>query len=546
MSSTQNTSSPRAPRGKHHHSKSATQTPPANNGNASQRRRRGNRAPNGHAHPHGDAQAAAAHKAAPLHDPAFSDSAVFSSEDVHLPKGPRNAKKHTNSQPASDRVFSPSAVATASLTDSELAPINHSTPVKVQGAYAGASFNASPAANKLPIPKFLSKSVPAKPRTGIPTPPPEDGSDSASSPTPSPPSPSRAPIPVPPRHEDSPLDMLFKADRAEKARNGNGSPASAAFNSPQPPSTNGRPNHVKHDSYSSLNTVFPIELDGEARNPRNSPPSASPQAFRSVTEPSKVPQVSNGAYPAASDPMQDLLNRLSISKNTVNSTPQPAEHAPSDPSSRHHTPSPFYDGRSPFRSASGPTTPVPAAQSSDFFYGNSKNLSPLFKQIQADSPRHNSGLRTEITADSPLMQQGGFAPVSPPQFQQDPNAVSRHYLDNVLNGPVSPRRGSVPHNQPYREPPNNRKPRTPGRRPFHPRPDSHPHATISGSPNGNVHSPPISMPKASTTMSFIPSSVQAKQHSVSTTPKQSDNSALEQDLKRLLNMSVAGDTTGVR
>ncbi|KAF2652143.1 hypothetical protein K491DRAFT_605557 [Lophiostoma macrostomum CBS 122681] len=541
MSSTQHTASPRGPRAKHQHSKSGTQVQPNTNGNGkqSQRRPKGNRTNNGvNGTPQKGGNAAYGSPGktqANALDPSFTDSAVVSSEDVPIPTGPRY-KKHTQSQPAVDRVFSPTSIAAAALTDSELPVKNPSaTPVK-QAAYAGPTFHASPAPSALPIPKFLSKSVPAKSFAEPPTPP-EDGSESASPPTPSRASPSRAPIAVPERREFSPLNMLFKADAEEKARNANASPASLTLsNSPNQTPARHQLHHSKHNSQSSMTALFPIELDAESKPSHPSPPLASLSANRSITAPGKIPQVGDSAGRQNDPVVQELLNRLNQTKNPPTSTPpRTLNRVPSEPSSRHQTPSPHNDGRSPFRSASGPTTPAPPGpeQSSDLFYGNQANLSPLFKAAKTDSSKRNSGLRTEITADSPVLPQNGFAPISPPP-RMDPNAVSRGYLAQALGGPLSPRRGSAPQVQPYGGPPNQRT-RTPGKRSYQPRPDSYPHVNSSGAVKANAIPPAKTNP-------FIPSSVQAKKYSSPPT-KAPDHSSLEDDLKRMLNVKVSGDTT---
>lgn len=473
-----------------------------------------------------------------LQDPSLSESAVLSSEDVAIPVGPRQPKKHTRSQPSADRVFSPTSMqAAASLTDTELGP-GHSaaTPVKPQGAYAGPTFHASPAPSALPIPKFLSKSVPPKTHSGPPTPPPEEGSDSGSSPSPSP---SRgAPIPIPSRQQDSPLDLLFKADRAEKARNVNCSPPSATFPS-NVFSSGGRPHHVKHDSFGSLNAPFPIELEGNSQPMQTSPPAA---IHRSVTDPTKVPQVEAPAQPKESDVIQDLMNRLSMSQTKPSSTPP--RTGSSDLPSHQHSPSPFHDNRpSPFRSTSGPTTPAPTTQTPEdpkLFYGN-QNLSSKFKAAKTDSAKRNSGLRTEITADSPVIPQSGFPSI--PLMNND----SRSLIGNALNGPGGHRRGSAPHIAPippYRGVPNNQHTRSPNRRSYQPRTDY-----AQSKPNGNVKvpssGPPAPVQKSSSAMAFIPSSVRAKPPPTPPKKAESDNLALEQDLKRMLNM-VSSDTNGVR
>jgi hypothetical protein len=526
MSSTQIAGSPRAPRA-HHASKQTGTASPSNNGGKGQRRNRGNRAHNGnHATVHQGISSNA------LQDPTLSESAILSSEEVALPVGPRQPKKHTRSQPSADRVFSPTG---ASLTDAE-GGAGHSaaTPAKTQGAYAGPTFHASPAPSALPIPKFLSKSVPPKTHTGPPTPPPEEGSDSGSSPSPSP---SRgAPIPIPSRsHQNSPLDLLFKADRAERARNVC-SPPSAPFSNVT--TSGGRSHHTKHDSFGSLNAPFPIELDANSQ-----PPQASPHAsnHRSVTAPSKIPQVEAYVQPKESDAIQDLMNRLSMSQNKSSSS-TPPRTASFDPTLQHHSPSPFHDGRpSPFRSTSGPTTPAPAAQVQEdpkIVYGN-QNLSSKFKAAKMDSAKR-SGLRTEITADSPVVPQGAFPPF--PLMNND----SRNMIGNALDGPGGPRRGSAPHIAPippYRGMPNNQNIRSPNRRSYQAHPN-HAHVNLNGNANASPVGSPVTIQKSTTAMAFIPSSVRAKPPPTPPKKAESDNTALEQNLKRMLNLGPT-DTNGV-
>jgi hypothetical protein len=480
---------------------------------------------------------------------AHAEGAVYSGEDAHMPSGPRNMRRPNNqSHPSIDRVFSP--------PESEPVPINPSaTPAKIQAAYAGPTFHASPAPSALPIPKFLSRSVPAKTRAGPPTPPPEDSSDSAS-PSPSA-SPSRAPVAAPPRNEQSPLDLLFKADAAERAKGNHGRPLS---HGPFNPVDAARPQHFKHDSYHSMNGVFPIELDGESKHAHMSPPSvASPASHRSVTDPNKVPQLKDVQQQGHSnDVMQDLFNRLSMSQKKPSATPpRPDAQGPQGFSGQ--TPSPFHDGRPPAQIASGPTTPQtqPPNQDSDFFYGN-RNLSPLFKAAKGDSAKkRNSGLRTEISAESPMVGQGDFQsfPSGPPAQMMDPNAFSRNQPGNSNGGNPNAPRSSAPFVQPYQQSPNNRR-RTPGRQPHQPRPDSHqargnmtgPGKTATNGPPASAAKPPTSM------MSFVPSSVAAKQRKTSApaatagvspmkTSTPSDTLSLEQDLKRLLNLNAASESS---
>jgi hypothetical protein len=555
MSTAQMTASPRAPRAK---PQSPAQVP--QNGNAgrqSQRKPRGNRAYNNYNQNNGAGASPSKYPA----ELAVGEGATLSGEEAQIPSGPRNMKTRTQAQPSIDRVFSPS--------DSEAIPINPSaTPAKIQAAYAGPTFHASPAPSALPIPtRFLSRSVPSKGLAGPPTPPPEDSSDSAS-PSPSYASPSRPPIAVPPRNDDSPLDLLFKADKAERAKKVHGSPvARSVFNT----APAGRPQHFKHDSYHSMNGVFPIELDGENKNAHMSPPpAASPVVHRSSTDPNKVPQLKDvHQLPSGNDVMQDLFNRLSMSQKKPSATPPRPNAQPVPDSQFRQTPSPFHDGRPLVRSASGPSTPQaqPTNQdSSDFFYGN-RNLSPLFKAAKGDTPKRNSGLRTEITAESPMVGQGAFqgfpyVQPQPPAQMIDPNTFSRDQPGSGDKGPANAGRGSAPPVQPYQQSPNNRR-RTPGKQPHQPRPEFNPGRGNMNGPgprpgNAAAMGPPASIPKPATSMmSFVPASVSAKGRKSSApaavgvpspikTSTPSDTLALEQDLRRLLNLKPAGDVSSVR
>ena len=551
MSTGQSIASPRAPRGQHRQP-SATQ--PAqennnNNGRHSQRRPRGGRN-------HSDAAYASSNKL-PCADPSMSEGGAYTTDDARAPTGLRSGKKHMRGQPSHDRTFSPMGAQT-SLTDTEaVMNRNSGTPLKNQGAYAGPTFHASPAPSALPIPKFLSRSVPAKTAPDPPTPPPDNSSDSANSASPSPSS-SRAPIAIPARHEDSPLDMLFRADKAERTKN----------------TTSSSNAHLVRPQQQQEYTVFPIELDGESKNTHISSPSIPSQGgHRSMTDPPRVPQLHDVQQPnTGNDVMQDLMNRLSMSqKNPVApaaTPPRATAQAPGNFQSPHHTPSPFHSGRpSVNRSISGPSTPAAVSQENpDFFYGN-RNLSPMFKAAQGDTPKRNSGLRTEVTAYSPNAQQSMFQdfPSIPSVNAIDPNTFPRGQPTGTGQGAANSRRGSVPYGQSQQRQPNKHVTQTPGR--YQQRQDGqqrgkgnfHGPGPRQGRP---VNAPPASAPRPATTMmSFVPASVSAKpkpksepQHAVSLPasapaaappqPSTPNTLALEQDLKRMLNLNLTGE--GVR
>ncbi|CAI6333304.1 unnamed protein product [Periconia digitata] len=534
-SATQTTASPRPPRGKHQRSRSGNPPAPNNNETRGGRRPRGNRAHKGP--PQG-----AGHQSSG-HDAALVENAVFTSEAVAIPAGSRDLKKQTHHQP--ERAGS-SPPDTDSATHQST-----TTPAKAHTAYAGPTFHASPAPSTLPIPKFLSKSVPAKTRVGPPTPPPDDGSDSGSSPTPSP---SRPPIPNRTRHQDSPLNMLFAADRAERARNPNTNFGPAIFTSPSHSAVDARPEHPRHDSYPSHNAPFPIELDGDNNLSNVSPPAPSPAANRPITVPSDLPQNRGGARSnEGADAINNLLSRLSMSqKNTVD--PPPPQHMPSDPSLRNHTP-PSRDHPSLVRSSSGPATPAPAVPQDDpsFFYGN-RNLSPMFKAVskRPDEVQRNSGLRTEITADSTLRPQGALPLMAPANLEN--NGVESHAKTGTgLNNHPNMRRGSAPHvpsvPQSYRGSPNHHSRRGAGRPQYNGRSDFSPQAQAQKATADRTTTSPAPSPKVNNMMAFIPSSVRAKAKPQATCPPEKSspppsNISLEQDLKRMLNLGLMSNGSG--
>lgn len=127
----------------------------------------------------------------------------------------QNQKITDSPIPGLDGAMSPRPV-TAHTTNPP-APIT--TPLKQ--AYAGPTFHASPAPSTLPKPKFFSKSVSSSTPSSLQA---RLEADKGKNQTPSPESDSQAYLaprssqPTPTAREESPLDVFFNADRAEKAR----------------------------------------------------------------------------------------------------------------------------------------------------------------------------------------------------------------------------------------------------------------------------------------------------------------------------------------
>ncbi|KAK1968107.1 hypothetical protein LY78DRAFT_452688 [Colletotrichum sublineola] len=133
--------------------------------------------------------------------------------------GPGNqpgSKQRSRNKP---RAKNPSTVASPDVTRQNRRSTPQNIPVNTKSnvtaaaaAFAGATFHASPAPSALPMPSFYSKSIPESPgpkrdAQQQPSPPPADHERST------PQHPATAP-----RARESPLDAIFRADRAEKEK----------------------------------------------------------------------------------------------------------------------------------------------------------------------------------------------------------------------------------------------------------------------------------------------------------------------------------------
>ena len=158
-------------------------------------------------------------------------------------------KRKPQQIPSFDGTTSPRpAPSHAHFTSESPVPIT-STPMKQ--AYAGPTFHASPAASSLPKPKFFSKSVPSAAPTStlqarLDADPSQSGTETPSPESDAPvepvrPQPQRTPI----AREESPLDLFFNADRAEKAR------------LQSPPAARSTPSLVNSSSSRPSSSTFP-------------------------------------------------------------------------------------------------------------------------------------------------------------------------------------------------------------------------------------------------------------------------------------------------
>ena len=136
------------------------------------------------------------------------------------------------------------------------------TPVK---AYAGPTFHASPAASSLPIPKFISRSVPNVDKASSLTSMMQQEAVDTTSESES--SPFLAKSRLTQDHqirEDSPLDIFFQADRDAKAKAQAQIASPAGSDGLRPVSTKDVRHHSRQPTDSSVGGIFPLEMDGAA------------------------------------------------------------------------------------------------------------------------------------------------------------------------------------------------------------------------------------------------------------------------------------------
>lgn len=214
-------------------------------------------------------------------------------------------------------------------------PPNNLPSGKVATAYAGSTFHASPAPSALPIPSFYSKGstspVPTTTKPQQPSPPPTNREA---------PTPSRSSLLS---AQDSPLEAIFRADRAEKERARRASFATVNghpnFASPSRPNFN-EPTTVPRQ-YKTLpqerlqpmrsGSGIPLsELDGASAGHVGSPFS-TPYHDR-IRAAHSHPQPSLGAEPSAiapgEDPSEALKRVLFGPKAGTSWSPAPMPPAP--------------------------------------------------------------------------------------------------------------------------------------------------------------------------------------------------------------------------
>lgn len=318
------------------------------------------------------------------------------------------------------------------------------TPMK---AYAGPTFHASPAPSSLPIPKFFSKSVPSG--TAHPSlasrlereenlsPQVEANSSTSGS---SPAMEDAKPQTSVARHE-SPLDVFFKADKAEKSNRKSlgAAPSSdqkkkSVLQPPQAAPTHwasiyGVPaKHSRNASTGSAKDLFMMELDGSANH--SSPERGRHLGPRTITAPSRVPHYSGDQTPPKPSASLYYDSTFGVS------TPVLPSEMEGSPAARPASVSSIQNAPIHISPRSAGSTPLPQAQhmpNPPFHYGN-RNLSPLFNAVKAESTRRQSNLRMQVSPSSPTpgLEMPGSVPPLPPQMGDLSNTAARNYLQTHM------------------------------------------------------------------------------------------------------------------
>lgn len=289
------------------------------------------------------------------------------------------------------------------------------TPAKSM-AYASAAFHQSPAASSLPIPKFLSKSMPSAV--------PEDGlqarlDNEASKQSSTSPSPPAQPSPDLLAREKSPLDMFFQADREEKAKKQTTSHSATVHDSPFMP--NRTPTGGNKD-------MFMMELDN-SESPAVSRSARPKLAPSMASAPGNIPtQLHQDTTTAATQSLKDFLKLP-----TQQQQPSPVQPSPN----QLHNP---FITKTPQQQQSRPSDP-----NNSLHYGN-RNLSPLFHA--ARSPNASSPVSTQTPSQARTQSQ----PFNPRAFLEQQVQSAHQQGSNSFSPVQAPRNPhhhvlSSPHHQ---------------------------------------------------------------------------------------------------
>ncbi|KAH0543358.1 hypothetical protein FGG08_002314 [Glutinoglossum americanum] len=381
-------------------------------------------------------------------------SAVSKQRKQRMSARPKDVQISSSPVPPSDSVTPPlvGPSRNAPLTPGKTS----STPSKT--AYAGPTFHASPAPSALPLPSFFSKSLP---HTGnsLQAMLEEDGSDNSetSSSRDSPTAPAERQL-----REESPLDIFFRADKEEKAKARQNNVDQGQFDSPGSNVAQiGSPSYLRSPSSplsirpgrdSTTPEIFAMDSDSGS-NPRKpyGPAFSTPyneriNTIRANTAPPGVMAQSlsdEEQRKAKTQALKDLLFSPQ-SRRPATLSPQSDElQYYSD--GGHASPSPLAPRNSYVqRTSSGPSTPIPFSKAQHSRNSNFHFLHESLLATANGSPspiNRQSNLRQEVVPPKSPERSGvpGFPSHPTPTHSNklDVSTISRNYISSHINGDFS-------------------------------------------------------------------------------------------------------------
>lgn len=298
------------------------------------------------------------------------------------------------------------------------------TPMK-QAAYAGATFQQSPAPSALPIPSFYSKSLPAA--SSLPS---QLGSDQPiNTQTVS----INATDNSPSKPEATPLDFLFEAARQARTVPRTDSPATRSGNLSVPPGSPASRSPGPREG----EAMFPFELEGGSAPGEDGSSFATPYKERIDALKSARSTSSGGRTmdeherKAKTDALKKLLMKSCGQGNEHSSSPATDVNNPFNARAPHQQPASLSPGPPIARHGSGPTSTYTPEYSG---YTQSPNLHQAgyqYQQGQMHSPQRPNSSRLRNV----------YGPQSEPEYAELSS-------DSAITPPISTSRKSTAHNAP--------------------------------------------------------------------------------------------------
>lgn len=311
--------------------------------------------------------------------------------DMHTPKSRKNRQRQPDNRAASgsEGPHLRNNNNTAKSQRTRQTPMTRDSPAVLATpaknlAYASAAFHHSPAASSLPMPKFLSRSVPAAaPDSSLQARLNNEEEKPAASP-----SPPETCTPDPLAREKSPLDMFFNADRQERANK-------LSFGTLHPDDQS--PSLQKRTPPEPTKEQFMLELDN-SQSPAIAPSSRPSYGPRMASAPGNVPHANQ-----EDDATRSLKAFLNL--NSQNPLHQPSPQNPHSAASPAHP----YHQQSPFVTTTPQQHNHETSNHSPLHYGN-RNLSPLFQAVRTPQGSPGSATNSPLQSRNPTNQPQPFDP----------------------------------------------------------------------------------------------------------------------------------------